>query len=87
MKKAPAKTTFKEDGDDETILSKYKAPAARADNSNRTELEEKKKRALKEKQRSIGRKVPSRGNEDHERGLVLIATKGVVQLFNTVSEF
>ena len=27
------------------------------------------------------------GNEQYERELVLIATKGVVQLFNTVSEF
>ena len=31
--------------------------------------------------------MPKRGEEDHERSLVLIATKGVVQLFNTVSEF
>ena len=34
-----------------------------------------------------GRKVPSRDEDKHERSLVLIATKGVVQLFNTVSDF
>ena len=34
-----------------------------------------------------GRKVPDRTEEKHERSLILIATKGVVQLFNTVSEF
>ena len=34
-----------------------------------------------------GRKVPSRDDEKHERSLVLVATKGVVQLFNTVSDF
>ena len=34
-----------------------------------------------------GRVIPSRNEEQHERSLVLIATKGVVQLFNTVSDF
>ena len=34
-----------------------------------------------------GRIIPSRGDEQHERNLVLIATKGVVTLFNTVSEY
>ena len=46
-----------------------------------------KKRIETEKKRMQGRKVPSREDEKHERALVLVATKGVVQLFNTVSDF
>ena len=43
-----------------------------------------KKRVETEKKRMQGRKVPSRGEEKYERNLMLVATKGVVQLFNTV---
>lgn len=35
----------------------------------------------------MGRHIPTVDDEDHERELQIIATKGVVQLFNTVSEF
>ena len=69
------------------ILSKYKAPTVKADAVILNEEQERKKRVLKEKQRVKGRIIPKRGEEEHERSLVLIATKGVVQLFNTVSEF
>jgi hypothetical protein len=42
---------------------------------------------LKEKQRLQGFKIPTVDEEDYEKELVRIATKGVVELFNTVSEF
>lgn len=45
------------------------------------------RRKLHEKLRTMGRVVPSRDDMDHERELQIIATKGVVQLFNAVAEF
>ena len=45
------------------------------------------KQQLKDKIRRQGRTMPKQGEEQHERSLMLIATKGVVQLFNSVSEF
>ena len=77
----------KEDKTDEPILSKYKKPMTKADEAKLQEKKEKANRLLKEKQRIQGRNKPILGEEDHERSLMLIATKGVVQLFNTVSEF
>jgi len=47
----------------------------------------KKKKLEKEKIRLMGRHIPTADDEDHERELAIIATRGVVQLFNTVSEF
>ncbi len=35
----------------------------------------------------LGRHLPTSLDEPHERELAIIATKGVVQLFNTVAEF
>ncbi len=35
----------------------------------------------------MGRRIPTADDEEHERELQIIATRGVVQLFNTVSEF
>ena len=40
-----------------------------------------------ELQRAQGRKIPEASTEDHERNLIRLATKGVVELFNTVCEF
>ena len=46
-----------------------------------------KKRLLKEKQRLMGRRIPTKAENEHERDLQIIATKGVVQLFNAVADF
>ena len=54
---------------------------------NIVEEEQRLARVAKEKQRQQGRVIPSRNEEKYERNLVLIATKGVVQLFNTVSDY
>ena len=35
----------------------------------------------------MGRIIPSKDNNEHERELQILATKGVVQLFNAVAEF
>lgn len=35
----------------------------------------------------MGRHIPTAEDEAHERELQIVATKGVVQLFNTVSDF
>ena len=51
------------------------------------EAELRKKRIIKEQIRLMGRHIPTAEDEDHERELQIIATKGVVQLFNTVAEF
>ena len=69
------------------ILSKYKKPAAVAQAEKTKEDEEKEKRLRRDLQRAQGRKMPSKADEEHERNLVRIATKGVVELFNTVREF
>ena len=73
--------------EDAPILSKYRNPATKVDQATADETALRSKRLLKEKIRSQGRVKPVMGNEQYERDLVLIATKGVVQLFNTVSEF
>ena len=51
------------------------------------QCQEKKKTALKEKQRLMGRRIPTKEDSEKERNLAIIATKGVVQLFNAVAEF
>lgn len=48
---------------------------------------DRKRRLLHEKLRTMGRVIPSRDDMDYERELQIIATKGVVQLFNAVAEF
>ena len=35
----------------------------------------------------MGHIIPSKDNNEHERELQILATKGVVQLFNAVAEF
>jgi len=35
----------------------------------------------------MGRVLPTRLDNEHERDLQILATKGVVQLFNAVAEF
>lgn len=69
------------------ILSKYKGPINKAEDAIREEELERAKKIAKEVIHSQGRKLPQRGEEDYERNLVLVATRGVVQLFNTVSEY
>ena len=89
-----------EDKTDEPILAKYKRPAKEVTEEQTKENELKQKRLDKEKLRLMGRHIPTAADEEHERELAIIATKGgmtfvpltflitlVVQLFNTVSEF
>ena len=35
----------------------------------------------------MGRRIPTKAENEHERDLQIIATKGVVQLFNAVADF
>lgn len=51
------------------------------------ERELQKKRADTFNKKKQGRHIPCQQDEERERELAIIATKGVVQLFNTVSEF
>lgn len=71
----------------EPILSKYRKPAADAERERKEEEVARLRRIKKEKQRLQGRVFPKKDDEEHERTLIRMATKGVVQLFNTVSEF
>ena len=72
---------------EEPILAKYKRPSKEVSEEQRRESEMRAKRAEKERVRLMGRHIPTGEDEAHERELQIIATKGVVQLFNTVSEF
>lgn len=71
----------------EPILAKYKRPSKEVTEENKKEAELRKKRLEKEKIRLMGRHIPTGDDEEHERELAIVATRGVVQLFNTVSEF
>lgn len=71
----------------EPILSKYRKPAADAERERKEEEAARLQRIKKEKQRLQGRVLPRKEDEEHERNLIRMATKGVVQLFNTVAEF
>jgi len=71
----------------ETILAKYKKKARDLDAAKAVEDAEKKKSNLKEKQRLMGRRIPTRDDAEKERSLAIIATRGVVSLFNAVAEF
>ena len=46
-----------------------------------------KKRIAKERQRLMGRVIPTKLEYEAERELQIVATRGVIQLFNAVSEF
>ncbi len=71
----------------EPVLAKYKKKARDIEASKIKDEKDRRKRALKEKQRLMGRVMPSKTDMEHERELQIIATKGVVQLFNAVAEF
>ena len=62
----------------ETILAKYKKKARDLDEIKAKEDLERKKHALKEKQRLMGRRIPTKEDAEKERGLAIIATRGVV---------
>jgi len=68
-------------------LAKYKKKSREADEALAKEEQEKKKRVVKEQRRLLGRILPMKADEEYERGLQIIATRGVVQLFNAVSEY
>ena len=87
-----AKTINEEDevgqpGQKETVLVKYKKKERDLEEQKAKDDAEHKKRILKEKQRLMGRRIPTKDDNEHERELQIIATKGVVQLFNAVAEF
>ena len=73
--------------ENETILAKYKKKARDLDAAKEQEEADKKKAAKKEQQRLMGRRIPTKADAEKERALAIIATRGVVQLFNAVSEF
>ena len=68
-------------------MAKYKKKARDLDAAKAVEDAEKKKSNLKEKQRLMGRRIPTRDDAEKERSLAIIATRGVVSLFNAVAEF
>jgi len=59
-------------------LAKYKKKARDLDELKATEELERKKHALKEKQRLMGRRIPTKEDMEKERNLAITATKGVV---------
>ncbi len=69
------------------ILTKYKKPERDVEEERKTEEADRVKRAERERQRLQGRGFPKQSEEGRERELMRIATKGVVELFNTVAEF
>lgn len=71
----------------DAILAKYKKKARDLDEAKAKEEVERKKAAVKEKQRLMGRRIPTKEDAEKERSLAIVATKGVVQLFNAVAEF
>ena len=62
----------------ETILAKYKKKARDLDELKVKEDMEKKKAIIKEKQRLMGRRIPTKDDAERERNLAIVATKGVV---------
>ena len=69
-----------EDGQpqDNTVLVKYKKKERDIEEKKAEEDAELKKRQAKEKQRLMGRRLPTKDDNEHERELQIIATKGVV---------
>ena len=57
-------------------MSKYKKPAKEASEELKREQQEKTKRLEKEKLRLMGRHLPSAVDEERERELQIIATRG-----------
>ena len=78
-----------EEGEEQpnTVLVKYKKKERDIEEQKSKEDAEIKKRQAKERQRLMGRRMPTKDDNEHERELQIIATKGVVQLFNAVAEF
>ena len=86
-KKGASKDSQTKPGSTEIILAKYKKKSRDLDEAKAKEDTERKKAILKEKQRLMGRRIPTKADAEKERGLAIVATKGVVQLFNAVAEF
>ena len=59
-------------------MAKYKKKARDLDELKAKEESERKKAALKEKQRLMGRRIPTKEDNEKDRSLAIIATKGVV---------
>ena len=68
-------------------LAKYKKKQRDLDTKKAEEDAAHRKRQQKEERRLMGRLMPTKAEADYERDLQIIATKGVVQLFNAVSEY
>ena len=62
----------------DAILAKYKKKARDLDEAKAKEEVERKKAAQKEKQRLMGRRIPTKEDAEKERSLAIVATKGVV---------
>lgn len=72
---------------EDVTLLKYKKKARDLDEKLAQEDADHKKRILKEQRRLMGRLLPTKSEIEHERSLQIIATRGVVQLFNAVAEY
>lgn len=62
----------------DVTLVKYKKKARDVDEKIAADEAETKKRLLKEQRRLMGRLLPTKADNEHERSLQIIATKGVV---------
>ena len=62
----------------DTILAKYKKKERDLDEKKAEEEQAKKKAQLKERQRLMGRRIPTTADAERERHLAIIATRGVV---------
>ena len=72
---------------EDLTLSKYKKKTRELDARKEQEEEAQKRRQQKEQRRLMGRLLPTKAEVEYERELQIIATKGVVQLFNAVAEY
>ena len=63
---------------EDVTLLKYKKKARDLDEKLALEDADHKKRILKEQRRLLGRLLPTKADNEHERSLQIIATKGVV---------
>ena len=59
-------------------MAKYKKKARDLDEQKAKEEAERKKQAVKEKQRLMGRRIPTKEDAEKERSLAITATKGIV---------
>jgi len=71
---------------EDPVLSKYKKPVTDLDLATLKEKEEQKKRREKEVKKQQGYHKPTKEDEERERELAIVATRGLVTLFNSVSE-